>query len=98
MSAPQNETMESSRQPTPPSQNGRPRPPGPEERRGATATSGGDGPKPPTMMDTLRSPRFWITVVAIGILYFFILPIIFPANNDRVTLSYTAFREQVRYA
>jgi cell division protease FtsH len=46
-------------------------------------------------MDTLRSPRFWITVAAIGVLYFFILPIIFPANSDRVTVSYTFFREQV---
>jgi cell division protease FtsH len=46
-------------------------------------------------MDTLRSPRFWLTVAAIGLLYFFILPIIFPANSDRVTVSYTVFREQV---
>ncbi len=103
MSTPQNDNMDRSRPPAPPpAQNApnnrdtRPRPPGPEERRGATATSGGNGaPKPPTLMDTLRSPRFWITLVAIGVLYFFILPIIFPTSNDRVTVSYTYFRDQV---
>jgi cell division protease FtsH len=76
----------------------RPRPPGPEERRGATATNKGSNnetPKPPTLMDTLRSPRFWITMAIIGVLYFFLIPQIFPANSDRVTISYSDFRDQV---
>ncbi len=96
MAVPPNEAREAPR-PTPPpaNRNNRPRPPGPEERRGATATSGDNPPKPPTLLDTLRSPRFWITVVAVGLLYFYILPIIFPPKNDRLTLSYTHFREQV---
>jgi len=101
MSAPHSDQMDRSRQAPPNPTNGRdtrPRPPGPEERRGATATNKGSNnetPKPPTLMDTLRSPRFWITMVIIGILYFFLIPQIFPTNNDRVTVSYTTFRDQV---
>ena len=101
MSAPHSDPMDRSRQAPPNPTTGRdtrPRPPGPEERRGATATNKGSSnetPKPPTLMDTLRSPRFWITMVIIGILYFFLIPQIFPTGNDRVTLSYSAFRDQV---
>src|SRR4051794_14470063 len=99
MVAPRNDTQDRSRPPgsstTPNGRESRPRPPGPEERRGATATSGGNTPKPPTLMDSLRSPRFWITLVVLGVLYFFIIPVIFPANSDRVTVSYTFFKDQV---
>lgn len=101
MPASHSDPMDHPRQVPPNTPNGRdqrPRPPGPEERRGATATNRGSSnetPKPPTMMDTLRSPRFWITMGIIGLLYFFIIPILFPTNSDRVTISYTSFRDQV---
>jgi cell division protease FtsH len=101
MSAPHSDPMDRPRQ-APPNPNKsrdvRPRPPGPEERRGATATNRGsdnETPKPPTLMDTLRSPRFWITMAIIGLLYYFLIPQIFPTNSDRVTISYSAFRDQV---
>ncbi|MGN6698613.1 MAG: ATP-dependent zinc metalloprotease FtsH [Thermomicrobiales bacterium] len=76
--------------------NGRPRPPGPEQRRGATATSGGsDGPKPPTLGDTLRSPRFWIILIIVAVLNWLVVPLLFPTNNDRLTISYSFFKDQV---
>src|SRR5690348_3346113 len=99
MVAPRNDTQDRSHPPgssnAPNGRDPRPRPPGPEDRRGATATSGGDAPKPPTLMDILRSPRFWIPLVVLGALYFFILPVIYPATSDRVTVSYTFFKDQV---
>ena len=77
----------------------RPRPPGPEERRGATATSNNSDKqpsKPPSMLDSLRSPRFWIFLVAAILINFFVVPLIFPPDSDRVKVSYTFFREQVQ--
>ena len=80
-------------------QDQRPRPPGPEERRGATATrnnSDKQPPKPPSMMDILRAPRTWIVILALLVLNFFVIPALFPSNGDRVTVSYSFFREQVQ--
>jgi cell division protease FtsH len=76
---------------------GRPRPPGPEERRGATATSGDDRRKPqPSLGDVFRTPRFWITLVLLLALNWLLVPLLFPEPNDRVTVPYTFFREQVQ--
>jgi cell division protease FtsH len=80
-------------------QDSRPRPPGPEERHGATATSnnsGKDAPKPPSMLDILRAPRTWITILALLVVYFVIINVVVPANSDHVTVSYTFFRDQVQ--
>ncbi len=102
MTAAHNDNLDRSRPPTPPvpppgRETTRPRPPGPEERHGATAGGNGPGdkPKPPTFMDTLRSPRFWITMAAIAVLYFLIIPRLFPVDNDRISVPYTYFRDQV---
>src|SRR4051794_19340209 len=75
----------------------RPRPPGPEEKRGATATSrGGDGSdQRPSFWRTLRLPRFWLILIALLVLNQFLVPIFFPQPNDRVTVSYTFFKQQV---
>jgi cell division protease FtsH len=79
------------------SRDGRPRPPGPEEKRGATATSrqGRDDDNRPNMGDTLRTRRFWITLAVLLLLNYFLVPILFPQVNDRLTISYTFFKQQV---
>ncbi|MFN8511777.1 MAG: ATP-dependent zinc metalloprotease FtsH [Thermomicrobiales bacterium] len=79
-------------------QDTRPRPPGPEERRGATATSNNsdkDAPKPPSMMDLLRSPRTWIIIVGFLVIYSVFVRLS-SADGDRVTVSYSFFRDQVQ--
>jgi cell division protease FtsH len=73
----------------------RPRPPGPEEQRGATATSGGQGQQGPRWFDTFRTPRFWVTLLILLALNWFLAPLLFPETNDRVTVPYTFFKQQV---
>ncbi|MDP9374964.1 MAG: ATP-dependent zinc metalloprotease FtsH [Chloroflexota bacterium] len=86
-----------------PSPNGRddrrPRPPGPEQRRGTSATSGttdDQRPKPPTFGDWVRTPRFWLLLLAAVLLNYFLAPLLFPQRNDRATVSYTYFLEQIQ--
>jgi cell division protease FtsH len=74
---------------------GRPRPPGPEENRGATATSGDRGDQQPSWLDTLRTRRFWITLLVLLALNWFLVPLLFPEPQDRVTVPYTFFKQQV---
>ncbi|HET8630371.1 MAG TPA: ATP-dependent zinc metalloprotease FtsH [Thermomicrobiales bacterium] len=80
-----------------PRDDGRPRPPGPEERRGATAGGGANGepPKPPSMWDTLKSPRFWIILLILAAVNWLLVPLLFPEPNNRATISYTFFKQQV---
>jgi cell division protease FtsH len=73
----------------------RPRPPGPEEKRGATATSGDRDGQPPSWLDTFRTPRFWVTLLILMALNWFIAPLLFPEVNDRVSVPYTFFKQQV---
>ncbi len=76
----------------------RPRPPGPEDSRGSTATSGGrngDQPRPPTFGDQMRSPRTWIIFVVIWVVIFFLIPLLFPSSPDLLTIPYTTFKAQV---
>src|ERR671933_244475 len=75
----------------------RARPPGPEAQRGATATGGGAGNNVPqrTWRDLLRSPIFWIAVLALLLLNRLLVPLLWPESNDRVTVSYSAFKDQV---
>ncbi len=75
----------------------RPRPPGPEEKRGATATSKGAGRdgQQPDFRNTLRTRRFWITLLVLLLINWFLVPLLFPAPNDRVTVPYTFFKQQV---
>jgi cell division protease FtsH len=76
-----------------PDTNGRPRPPGPEEKRGATATGGSNDQ--PDMRSTMRTPRFWITLLVLLALNWFLVPLFFPEPQDRVTVPYTFFKQQV---
>src|SRR5215213_8932011 len=75
--------------------NGRPRPPGPEEKRGATATSGGQDQPSTNWLASFKTPRFWIMVLILLVLNFFLAPLLFPETNDRVTVPYTFFKQQV---
>src|SRR5688572_12514765 len=77
--------------------NGRARPPGPEEKQGATATSGkspGDDQRR-SWRTMLRLPRFWVMLLVLFMLNWLIVPILFPPVNDRVTVPYTFFKQQV---
>ena len=76
---------------------GRPRPPGPEEKRGATATSRdrGDKDRPRGFLDSLRMPRFWAILLGLWLLNWLLLPLIFPEPRDRVAVPYTFFKQQV---
>src|SRR4051812_14204084 len=74
---------------------GRPRPPGPEEKRGATATSGGSDQPSPNWFDTFKTPRFWVMLLVLLVLNFFLVPLLFPEPTDRVTVPYTFFKQQV---
>src|SRR4051794_13221878 len=74
---------------------GRPRPPGPEEKRGATATSGDNDQPSPSWLDTFKTPRFWIMLLILLVLNFFLVPLLFPETADRVTVPYTFFKQQV---
>src|SRR5215208_6251836 len=74
---------------------GRPRPPGPEEKRGATATSGGQEQPSANWFDTFKTPRFWIMLLILLVLNFFLVPLLLPETNDRVTVPYTFFKQQV---
>src|SRR5829696_1975891 len=74
---------------------GRPRPPGPEEKRGATATSGGQDQPSTSWFDTFKTPRFWIMLLVLLVLNFFLVPLLFPETADRVTVPYTFFKQQV---
>jgi cell division protease FtsH len=91
------EGMATARAAAPPPNGGRSRPPGPEERRGTVATSGQsgrDGPRP-SLARSLRSPRFWLTFFILTLLNWFIVPMIFPDQQERVVIPYTVFRQQV---
>jgi cell division protease FtsH len=87
-----------------PAQNGRPardthgrerlRPPGPEEQRGATATSG-NANKEPDMRSMMRGPRFWIPLLVLLAINWLLVPLLFPEAQDRVTVPYTFFKQQV---
>ncbi|HEV7216417.1 MAG TPA: ATP-dependent zinc metalloprotease FtsH [Chloroflexota bacterium] len=88
-----------SRRPSPTSQRSRrERPPGPEDRRGVSSTSGADGdqPRPTTFGDQMRSPRTWIVFVVIWIVIFFLIPLLFPGPSNLLAVSYTVFKQQVQ--
>ncbi len=73
----------------------RPRPPGPEEKRGATATSDKPDKPKPSMLDQFRSPRFWLVLLALLAINWVVAPLLFPEPHDRVTVPYTFFKQQV---
>ena len=75
----------------------RPRPPGPEEQRGATATSGGANrdDQRPDMRSMMRLPRFWITLLVLLAINALVVPLLLPEPQDRLTISYTLFKQQV---
>ncbi len=72
------------------------RPPGPEERRGTVASSGQDGNGPRSSLGrSLRSPRFWLTFLILTLLNWFLVPLVFPDQQQRVVVPYTFFKQQV---
>src|SRR6058998_3058169 len=75
----------------------RPRPPGPEEQRGATATSGGANrdDQRPDMRSMMRLPRFWITLLVLLAINALVVPLLLPEPQDRLTVSYTFSKQQV---
>ncbi|HEX5414335.1 MAG TPA: ATP-dependent zinc metalloprotease FtsH [Chloroflexota bacterium] len=75
--------------------NGRPRPPGPEERRNTASNGRGDGQQPPGLGEQLRSPRTWIGTLAVWLLLILLEQLILPRPPDRLTISYTFFKQQV---
>src|SRR5262245_19994715 len=72
--------------------NDRPRPPGPEEQRGATATSGQRPKDQQDMRTAMRSPRFWVTLLILLALNWLLVPLLFPEPQDRVIVPYTFFK------
>jgi cell division protease FtsH len=79
----------------PRSDNGRARLPGPEEKRGATATSGQRQEDQQNMWGTMRSPRFWVMLLVLLAINWLLVPFLFPEPQDRVTVPYTFFKQQV---
>ena len=78
----------------------RPRPPGPEERGGATATRRNeqeDKNKSGTsnIPNTMRSSRFWIILLGLLALNWFLAPLLFPETNNRIEIPYSMFKQQV---
>jgi cell division protease FtsH len=73
----------------------RPRPPGPEERHGATASSGQQPTNPRDMRGMLRTPRFWITLLVLLAINYLLVPLLLPEAQDRITIPYTLFKQQV---
>ncbi len=75
--------------------NGRARPPGPEEKRGATATSGKRPEDRQDMRTLVRSPRFWVVLLILLAINWLLVPLLFPEPRDRVVVPYTFFKQQV---
>ncbi len=75
--------------------NGRARPPGPEEKRGATATSGKRPEDRQDMRTMVRSPRFWVVLLILLAINWLLVPLLFPEPRDRVVVPYTFFKQQV---
>ncbi|CAA9283799.1 MAG: Cell division protein FtsH, partial [uncultured Chloroflexia bacterium] len=78
----------------------RPRPPGPEERGGATATRRNEQedknqPGTSNIPNTMRSSRFWIILLALLALNWFLAPLLFPETNNRIEIPYSLFKQQV---
>jgi cell division protease FtsH len=67
----------------------RPRPPGPEERRGSTT------PNDPDMKKTMRTPSFWVILLLILAINWLLVPLFLPDDQEQVVVPYTFFKEQV---
>src|SRR5689334_5947496 len=70
------------------SSDGRPRPPGPESARRP-----GDNQPPRTGFGNWRA---WALLAVFVVANVLLAPILFPETNDRVTIPYTTFKEQVQ--
>src|SRR5688572_19170173 len=73
---------------------GRPRPPGPEERGGATATRRNEQedknkPGSSNLPNTMRSSRFWIILLTLLALNWFLAPLLFPQTTNRIEIPYS---------
>ncbi len=70
------------------------RPPGPEEPRGTAGSGGGRGNRP-SFTDALGSRRFWLAFLFVALANWFLVPVLFPEPQDRITVPYTVFKQQV---
>ncbi len=69
------------------------------KRRGLRFSSssrrfGKDADQPP-LRERIRSPRFWFLIIALAVANWVLVSMLFPPSSDRVTITYTDFREQV---
>src|SRR6266508_1677461 len=64
-----------------------PRPPAPQQRRD-------QNPRAP-LSSWLRQPRFWIVMAILLALNGLLAPLLFPEPQDRITVPYTFFKQQV---
>src|SRR5947209_3121484 len=64
--------------------------PGPRERSGTPRR------RPPSILESLRDWRFWLSLVVLFAINFFIVNVLFaPAQPKQVTIPYTIFKAQV---
>jgi cell division protease FtsH len=61
----------------------------------STATGGKPQKDPQDLRSTIRSPRFWLTLLVLLALNWFLTPLLFPEPQDRVTIPYTFFKQQI---
>jgi cell division protease FtsH len=63
---------------------------------GRAAKAKSDKPEEPQdLRRTLRSPRFWVTLLILLAINWIGVPLLFPEPQDRVTVPYTFFKQQV---
>ena len=62
---------------------------------GSSGKRAGRSPRQQALRASLRSKRFWLLIAALALANWFLVSTLFPSSSDRITISYTAFREQV---
>ena len=74
---------------------GHARPPRPEERRGANATSVQRPEDQQDFRTTIRFSRFWVTLLILLAINWLLMPLLLPEPQNRVSVPYTFFKQQV---
>jgi hypothetical protein len=71
--------------------------PGPDRRPAVPPAGGADqqDDQTPYLRRMLRQPRFWIALLAVFAMNWLLVPWLFPEPQDRLTISYTFFKQQV---
>jgi hypothetical protein len=71
------------------------RAPEPEDRHGTTATSSHQPEDQQDFRTTIRSPRFWVTLLILLALNWLLVPLLLSEPQNRVSVPYTLFKQQV---